>query len=690
MEHTTDTMAEAQRAAGSGTIRVGLIGCGKMGLQHVKAIRGIPNAVIVGVADAAADPGELAASLPPGVEVVPDAASLLTRLKPDVVHIVTPPSTHVDLAVRALEAGCHVYVEKPFALTVADAEAIFAAAAAHGRQACAGHQCLFDVPARQVHDVAPQIGRIVHVESFFSFRTARRGISPVDQAKDILPHAVYPLVDQLGLGAAADAPIEVVGADVRANGDVYALVRRGDASGIVLVTLNGRPIEQYQRIVGTNGALRADYITGALVRLIGPGTGPGVLLTPFRFARQTAKGARRGILALLTGKRSSYPGLQALIAAFYDSIRTNQPPPLTRQSILDTVHVCERLGDLMDQRAREAESVAGASFHAAEAALPPRTGRRVFVTGGTGLLGSRVADELIAAGHAVRVLARRVPGSAARIPGVEYVVGDLARPLPEGALRGIDIVVHCAAETAGGKADHQRNSIDATRRIFEAAAAAGVKEIVHISSIAVLKPGKEVGYPIDESTPIDTGRLDRGPYVWGKAESEVLAGELGRSLGLTVKIVRPGPLVDFAAFQPPGRLGRELGPWFVAIGPRRKALSICDVGTAAKVLRSYVEDLAAAPPVLNLVDVPSPTRAELMARFTRDRPDLRVVWFPAIVLRTLSPILKIVQRLLTKGTPIDVYAAFAAERYRTDLAAAVIARASQPKPAAVTPVGSAR
>ena len=49
---------------------------------------------------------------------------------------------------------------------------------------------------------------------------------------------------------------------------------------------------------------------------------------------------------------------------------------------------------------------------------------------------------------------------------------------------GVGTVVHCAAETAGGKDDHQRNSIDATRRVIEVAAHAGVRRVVHISSIA--------------------------------------------------------------------------------------------------------------------------------------------------------------------------------------------------------------
>jgi hypothetical protein len=135
--------------------------------------------------------------------------------------------------------------------------------------------------------------------------------------------------------------------------------------------------------------------------------------------------------------------------------------------------------------------------------------------------------------------------------------------------------------------------------------------------------------------------------------------------------------VDYTAYQPPGRLGRELGPVFVAIGPKRGPLHVCDVSTAARVIRSYLEDFDRAPAVLNMVDAPPPTRQDLMARHRANRPDLRVMWFPGWLLRILSGPLKLAQRVVLRSkTPVDVAAAFASERYRTDRAAAVIARAS--------------
>jgi predicted dehydrogenase/nucleoside-diphosphate-sugar epimerase len=661
-------------------LRVGLIGSGKMGRHHVKAIAASTRGVVVGVADPAASAEDLQSVLPPGARVVSSAEELLRELRPDVVHIVTPPATHSALALQAIDAGCHVYVEKPFTPTVEEATRIITAAQERHLEVCAGHQVLFETPALALREQLHEIGRVVHVESYFSFRMVRRTITPVEQVKDILPHAVYPVVDQLRLATgSSDAAIEILGASLSANGETYALLRLGSVTAVVMVTLNGRPIEQYQNVIGTNGSLRADYIGGFLGRLIGPGTGPGVLLTPYRRALHTTTGTTRGVARLLLG--GSYPGLRTLVDRFYESIQEKTPPPLTPQSIIDTVSLCEQLGARLDEAEQVHEDEAHHALRLAASALPtlPPDAPRVLLTGGTGLLGRRIAEHLRESGFAVRVVARRVPPYSRRVPGVEYAAADLARGLQASLLEGISYVVHAAAETSGGQDDHRRNSIEATRKLIEVAAAAGVRGVVHVSSLAVLKSSRELGRPLDESSPVDAGNLGRGPYVWGKAESELLAQRLGTELGVAVRIVRPGPLVDFTSYHPPGRLGREIGPWFVAIGPRRGDLSVCDVTTAAKVVRSYLEDFDGAPAVLNMVEAPPPSRRELVARYLKDRPDLRVVWVPAWLLRLLSGPLKLLQRVaLQSKDPVDVAAAFAGERYRTALAEEVIARAERP------------
>lgn len=671
-------------AANKPRLRVGLIGCGKMGLHHLRAIAASGRADVVGVADPMASLDDLRPLLGDSALVVGSAAELLDRARPDVVHIVTPPATHADLAARAIAAGCHVYVEKPFTPTRDEAASILRQAAERDVKVCAGHQVLFEAPSLAAREAIGQIGRLVHIESYFSFKMVRRTITPVEQLLDILPHAVYPVVDQLRLGTGiADAPIDVVGLSLDATGEVYALLRLGPATAVLLVTLNGRPVEQFQSIVGTNGSLRADYIGGHLVRLVGPGTGPGVLLTPYRRALQAMTGTTRGVARLIRG--GSYPGLRTLIRRFYDSICDQTPVPLSPQSILDTVGICERVSSALTAVERTHEATARVALQAAVDALPPpRPGApAVLVTGGTGLLGRRVLEVLRAAGFPVRSVGRRLPPFSRRVPGVDYAVADLARPLDPGLMQGVGFVAHCAAETAGGQEEHRRNSVAATEHVIEAAARAGVKGVVHVSSLAVLKTSREVGHPLDEAAPVDAGNLNRGPYVWGKAESEILAQRLAARHGLPLRVIRPGPLVDWTAFHPPGRLGRELGPLFVAIGPKRGPLSVCDVSTVARVIRSYLSDFDAAPPVLNLVEAPPPSRRDIVQRYRHERPDLKVFWFPAWLLRMLNGPARLAQRLLLGSQqPLDVAAAFASERYRTDLAARVIAEADRSAPAA--------
>ncbi|MDO8355981.1 MAG: Gfo/Idh/MocA family oxidoreductase [Nitrospirota bacterium] len=666
-------------------VDVALIGCGKMGVHHAKAIKAHGAGRIIALADPSGDRSKLDGLVPQDVPFFTSVSDLLKSVKPTVVHIATPPATHAELAMLCLSHCAHVYVEKPFTLRLADTEAVLDAARRAGRSVCAGHQLLYESPARALAAALPLIGRVVHVESYFSFKTVRKSndgrslMSPIDQLLDILPHPVYTLLDALG-GAAGTAP-QLQSMLVRPEGEVHAILQAGETTGVLVVTLRGRPIDSYLRVVGTSGSLRADFVRGALTKLPGPGTSAvSILSNPYREGLQILIGSTRGFASRILHKGKGYPGLAELIEAFYDSVRQGTPPPLSPSSIRETVRLCEQVGEKLRSAKAEYEVRAEADLSARERQLSPTDVKkgRVLVTGGTGLLGRAVVAELRQCGWPVRALGRRVPPPSERQAGVEYVGADLGGDFDGAVLSGVETVVHCAAETAGGKEAHERNSVLATKNLLRSAAKASVKRFIHISSLGILKTGKEMGGPLDERTPVDAGNLARGPYVWGKAESEREVMEQGPLLGLTVKVIRPGPLVDFSDFEPPGRLGRELGPVYVAVGPRSSRLSLCDVGTAAKVIRSTVQDIDAAPSVVNLVEPAAPTREELLALLLKKRPDLKSIWLPAVILSLLSPLLILLQQIILRGkTPIDIAAAFSSERYNTTIAAQVIQRAGQ-------------
>jgi len=446
--------------------------------------------------------------------------------------------------------------------------------------------------------------------------------------------------------------------------------------GVLIVTLQGRPVDHYLKVVGTNGCLIADFVRGSFTRLDGPGAGLLPLLTlPFRQARQMRRGAWKGVWNRFFGG-SSYPGLTTLAREYHAALLDGKPSPTSADGILATVELCEAIGEQLAEVELEKHHADLIALDAAERSAPDlRPGAAtILLTGATGLLGRRVALDLRAAGWPVRALVRREPPPGDRVPGIAYVRGEIAGNIPDGVFENVGVVVHCAACTEGGKAAHERGTVVATRNLANAAAAAGVRRFVHISSLGVLKPagGRRA---LNEATPVDSGNLGRGPYVWAKAEAEAIVNGLAASNRLDVRIIRPGPIVDFNAFDPPGRLGRDLGSLFVAVGSPRAKLSIVDVGTLSRVIVGYVESFDGAPAVVNLVEPDAPTRGDLVRRTLEVRPYLRTVWFPSWLMAIASPMAVIAQRVLLKSkSPINVGAAFATERYDATAARQVLAR----------------
>ncbi len=641
-------------------LRIAIVGSGQMARHHARAIpRTDAGARVVAFADP--DPRAQQDFLRafPGVAAHASLSALLANEAVDVVHICAPPATHESLAAEALEANCHVYVEKPFAETVVGAKRILSLAERRGRSVCAGHQLLFEAPARRALELLPALGEILHVESFFAFRPARTGaggrrpLRPDLQLLDVLPHPVYSLLHLLET-AHRQGETQLVSCELGPRGTLHGFLRRGNLSASLVVTLDGRPVESYLRIVGTNGSLHADFVRGTVQHLVGPGSSMiDKTLNPYRQARQLVFGTTRSLFLRVARRQVSYPGLVEIFDAFYRSIQQRAEAPVSADNIVSTVSVCERVAEALRSSALATRSV------------PDPSARQVLVTGGTGFLGAELVRVLAQRKLGVRVLARREPAPWDRVEGVEYLAGDLGEAIPDRAVAGIDTLVHLAAETAGSFDEHQRNSIDATERILRRAAEAGVKRVIHVSSLAVHGSGSDAS-GIRESTALESDARARGPYVWGKVESERLAVRLGDELDLEIKIVRPGAIIDRRAFDPPGRLGRRIGNLFVAVGAPSDRLGTVERDFAASSLAWIVEHFDEAPDTLNLLTPDLPEKRELVATLRRSNPGLRVIWLPRPLLAVISSCAVIAQRLLRPGgVPVDVAKVFAVDRFDT-------------------------
>ena len=109
-------------------IRVLVVGCGNMGASHALAYHQMDGFEVVGLVSRGESKQRLNESLGANYPLYNDYELALKDSKPDAVSINTYPETHEPYAIQAFEAGCHVFVEKPIANSVAGAENVVAAA----------------------------------------------------------------------------------------------------------------------------------------------------------------------------------------------------------------------------------------------------------------------------------------------------------------------------------------------------------------------------------------------------------------------------------------------------------------------------------------------------------------------------------------------------------------------------------
>jgi len=166
------------------------------------------------------------------------------------------------------------------------------------------------------------------------------------------------------------------------------------------------------------------------------------------------------------------------------------------------------------------------------------TSPRALVTGATGFTGGHLARALAAeAGATVRALVRDRARAAAALPGIELVEGDLtdAEALTR-AVAGVDVVYHVAAlYRAAGLDDAVYRAVNATAvgTLIERAGAAGVRRVVHCSTVGV--HGDIERPPANEDAPLAPGDV----YQETKLEGERIAREAAARAGVELVIVRP-------------------------------------------------------------------------------------------------------------------------------------------------------
>ena len=277
--------------AGPAGPRVVVAGVGRFGALHVRVWREL-GAEVVGLCDVDERRlAELAGEL--GVTAVSTGLpGLLARVQPDVVVVASDEATHADLTVAALDAGCHVFVEKPLTMSGAEAWRVAAAAEAAGREVVAGQLSRFAAPYVRMQQTlrGGGIGRLCALrlrrdfsrQWFLSFGDRvhpvwESCIHDIDLAVSFAGRPVRRVSAVAARAAEGEAP-SVVSALLEFEGGVIATVESawlvpGSAPRTLAgaLALDGSIVAEAE-VLGTEGVLRQRLVADNLVEWTRSGT----------------------------------------------------------------------------------------------------------------------------------------------------------------------------------------------------------------------------------------------------------------------------------------------------------------------------------------------------------------------------------------------------------------------------------
>lgn len=140
-------------------IKVLVVGCGHMGTSHAKAYQQLLEFKIVGLVSRSPKSRDTLSKLLGGLPTYEDYALALKTTKPDAVSINTYPDTHFKYVKMGLEAGAHVFVEKPLALTVREAEELVSLASKLKRKLVVGYILRVHPAWTRFIDIAHTLGK---------------------------------------------------------------------------------------------------------------------------------------------------------------------------------------------------------------------------------------------------------------------------------------------------------------------------------------------------------------------------------------------------------------------------------------------------------------------------------------------------------------------------------------------------
>ncbi|MEM9383892.1 MAG: Gfo/Idh/MocA family oxidoreductase [Pseudomonadota bacterium] len=267
-------------------MKAAVIGMGYLGKFHAQKLAQNEQVTLVGIADVSTDAREAAAAAYDGVQVTGDYRELIDKV--DAVTVVTPTTSHYEIARTFLDAGKHVLLEKPMTVTVEHADELIALAKAKGVVLQIGHLERFNPATEAMEERAdgPQFFETYRVAPF-----RERGVE-VDVVLDLMIHDIdivqtltdRPIVDVVANGTVvfSDKP-DIVNARLQFEGGCVANLTASRVS-----TKTERKIRMFQQNAYMSADLHLRYLKIATKQPPPAGDGPKLEIEQFEYPEYDA------------------------------------------------------------------------------------------------------------------------------------------------------------------------------------------------------------------------------------------------------------------------------------------------------------------------------------------------------------------------------------------------------------------
>jgi predicted dehydrogenase len=334
-------------------MKAAIIGTGRIARQHLECLRELPGVEIAAVCDLWPALAESTAERYGIGRWFTDHRQMLEEIKPDTVHVTTPPTSHFTLAMDALNARAHAIVEKPIAVRYDQCISLQRRAEEIGRVLLEDYNYLFNRSVRQIvgEIESGAFGEVTHVEVLICLDILGKGSVFND------PNSPHPCLTMPG-GAIADFLTHLASlaclfagphksvrsvwskrntASPLPSDEFRALIDGNNCTGSIGFSAHSQPDVFWLRVYGTKMRAEANLFEPRLtINRLRSGPKPLMpLLNGLDESRDVRRGAVGGLWRKLSGGPGAYEGLWELLRQTYAALQENRPMPLLPQFIED-------------------------------------------------------------------------------------------------------------------------------------------------------------------------------------------------------------------------------------------------------------------------------------------------------------------------------------------------------------------